>query len=136
MVRHFENWNPDCTFAQMAKVQKLNNYQSCASFSCDGHSYKILFGSTDLRRVTIDIDDVRIGAIYLHNGAEELYNDSILLRKKMEQFITKYNGENGANMRAAHAADMVRYADKEIARKFQIKQNMEQAVKDIMIHIQ
>ena len=120
----------------MAKVQKSNNYQSCAFFSCDGHSYKILFGSTDLRRVTIDIDEVRIGAIYLHNGAEELYNDSILLRKKMEQFITKYNGENGANMRAAHAADMVRYADKEIARKFQIKENMEQAVKDIMIHIQ
>lgn len=120
----------------MAKVQKHNNYQSCASFSCDGHSYKIIFGSTDLRRVTVDIDDVRIGAIYLHDGTEDLYNDSILLRKKMEQFITKYNGENGGNIRDAHRADMVRFADNEIARQLKIKEKMEQAVKDIMIHIQ
>lgn len=136
MVRHFENWNPDCTFAQMAMVQKRNSDQTHASFSCDGHSYKIIFGSSHPKRVSIYIDDVRIGSIYLHNGVEDLDSDSLLLRKKMEQFITKYNGENGRNMREAHRADMVRFADNEIARKLKIKEKMEQAVKDIMIHIQ
>ena len=132
MLVQFKNWDPECTLAKMAKVQGNILYSGGNRFDYEGHNYSIEFGSTDKRRLSIRQDNELLGAIYLHNGEMEIYTGSILLRKKLETFISKYNRDE--NMRRAHAQSMLDKQDKKIAQEFQRKEDLQQAIKDINIH--
>ena len=116
----------------MAKVQDHILYSGCNRFDYEGHNYSIEFGSTDHRRLSIRQDNQLLGAIYLHSGEMEIYTGSILLRKKLETFISKYNRDE--NMRRAHAQSMLDKQEKKIAQEFQRKEDLQQAIKDINIH--
>lgn len=129
MLQQFKNWNPECSLAQMAKVQDHILYSGANRFDYEGHNYSIEFGSTDHRRLSIRQDNELLGAIYLHSGEMEIYTGSILLRKKLETFITKYNSDK--KMQQAHAYSMIEKQDKKIARELERKEHLKQAIYDI-----
>lgn len=129
MLQQFKNWNPECSLAQMAKVQDNILYSGANRFDYEGHNYSIEFGSTDHRRLSIRQDNELLGAIYLHSGEMEIYTGSILLRRKLETFITKYNRDE--EMRKAHAKSMLDKQEDKIAKEFQRKERLQQAINDI-----
>lgn len=132
MLQQFKNWDPECTLAKMAKVQDNILYSGANRFDYEGHNYSIEFGSTDHRRLSIRQDHELLGAIYLNDGRMDIYTDSILLRKKLEIFIQKYNRDE--EMRKAHAKSMLDKQDDKIAKEFQRKERLQQAINDIAIH--
>ena len=129
MLVQLKNWDPECALAKMAKVQDNILYSGCNRFDYDEHHYSIEFGSTDHRRLSIRQDNELLGSIYLNNGQMEVYTGSILLRKKIETFISKYNRD--ASMQRAHANSMIAKQDQKIAQELQRKEHLEQAIKDI-----
>lgn len=129
MLQQFKNWNPECSLAKMAKVQDNILYSGANRFDYEGHNYSIEFGSTDHRRLSIRQDNELLGAIYLNDGQMQFYNESILLRKKLELFILKYNRDK--EMQKAHAESMIAKQEKKIARELERKEHLKQAIEDI-----
>ena len=129
MLQQFKNWNPECSLAKMAKVQETILYSGANRFDYEGHNYSIEFGSKDHRRLSIRQDNELLGAIYIHSGEMEIYTGSILLRKKLETFITKYNRDK--KMQQAHAYSMIEKQDKKIAQELQRMANLQRSIYDI-----
>lgn len=129
MLQQFKNWNSECSLAKMAKVQDNIIHSGCNRFDYEGHIYSIEFGSTDHRRLSIRQDHELLGAIYLNDGRMEIYTGSILLRKKLEIFIQKYNRDK--EMQQAHAQSMIEKQDKRIAQELQRMADIQQAIEDV-----
>ena len=129
MLQQFKNWNPECSLAKMAKVQDNILYSGCNRFDYEGHNYSIEFGSTDHRRLSIRQDNELLGAIYLNDGQMDIYTGSILLRKKLETFILRYNRDK--EMQKAHAESMMTKQEKRIANELERKEHLKQAIEDI-----
>lgn len=132
MLQQFKNWNPECSLAQMAKVQDRILYSGGNRFDYEGHNYSIEFGSTDHRRLSIRQDHELLGAIYLNDGQMDIYTGSILLRKKLETFILRYNRDK--EMQKAHAESMMVKQEKRIANELERKEQMKQAIENILKH--
>lgn len=129
MLYQFKNWDTNCKLAQMVEVQDHVLYSGCNRFTYEGKEYSIEFGSTDHRRLSIRIDRQLLGAIYLHNGKMEIYEDSILSRKRLENFINKYNMDE--KIRQAHAQSMIAKQEMKIAKEVERKHELELAIENI-----
>lgn len=129
MLQQFKNWDPECSLAKMAKVQDNILCSGANRFDYECHNYSIEFGSTDHRRLSIRQDHELLGAIYLNDGRMDIYTDSILLRKKLEIFIQKYNRDE--EMQQAHAKSMIEKQDKKISQELQRMADLQRSIYDI-----
>lgn len=98
--------------ARMAKVQKQNNYPVVALVA-QGAEFRIMFASTNMKRLSIDRNGKLLGSFYLDDGTLDMPNDSIMQRNLLQSFVNGMNSDSmeGRTMRANYKAGMHGKAD-------------------------